>query len=172
MHDEMAEASRDVITYLKYRGVGSSGQIRGQGTGTTYLIDEHIADESEVGMLWMSNIAYIKIIYPYFGLRNASGNLGTAVSIYLKKGDDLIDRRPKDTDLQQVKIMGYSPIKEFYSPDYSQSNTVLGTDARTTLLWMPYIITDAANRKIPISFYNNDLTKRMQIGRASCRERV
>ena len=95
--------------------------------------------------------------------RNERGDYGSAVSIYLKKGDDLIDRRPKDSDLREVKIAGYSPVKEFYSPDYAQTNTTLGTDARTTLLWLPYITTDAANRKIPISFYNNDLTKRMRI---------
>ncbi len=161
MHDEMAEASRDVLTYLKYR---SNTLSRGRGTtGTLYFIDEHFADISEVEMLWMTNIAYIKIIYPYFGTRNEGGNLGVAISIYTKKGDDAIDRRPKDTDLQQVKIMGYSPVKEFYSPDYSQANTTLGTDARTTLLWLPYILTDAASRKIPISFYNNDFTKRMRI---------
>jgi hypothetical protein len=28
---------------------------------------------------------------------------------------------------------------------------------------MPYILTDAANRKIPVTFYNNDLTKRIRI---------
>ncbi|MEP7254153.1 MAG: hypothetical protein ABI666_00185 [Ferruginibacter sp.] len=160
MHDETADDSRDVLTYIKYR---SNTLLRGRGTGTLYFIDEHFADISEVEMLWMTNIAYIKIIYPYFSTRNEGGNLGVAISIYTKKGDDAIDRRPKDTDLQQVKIMGYSPIKEFYSPDYSQSNTNMGTDARTTLLWLPYIITDAANRKIPIPFYNNDLTKRMRI---------
>jgi hypothetical protein len=160
MHDETAEDVRSVLTYLRYR---SNTLLRGSGTGILYFIDERVADISLVDMLWMENIAYIKVIYPYFGSRNESGNLGVAVSIYTKKGDDAIDRRPKDTDLQQVKIMGYSPIKEFYSPDYSQNNTGLGTDARTTLLWQPYILTDAANRKVPITFYNNDLSKRLRI---------
>lgn len=160
MHDETANDTRDVLTFLRYR---SNTLSRASATGILYFIDERVADISEVDMLWMSNIAYIKVIYPYFGTRNTSGNLGVAVSIYTKKGDDAIDRRPKDTDLQQVKIMGYSPIKEFYSPDYSQNNTGLGTDARTTLLWQPYIITDAANRKIPVTFYNNDLSKRLRI---------
>jgi hypothetical protein len=161
LHDEMADASRDVYTYLKYRsGILSRDD---KTIPPLYFIDEHMADFSEVELLWMTNIAYIKIIYPYFGTRNEGGKLGVAISIYTKKGDDLIDRRPKDTDLQQVKIMGYSPIKEFYSPDYSQNNTGLGTDARTTLLWLPYIVTDAANRKVPITFYNNDLSKRLRI---------
>lgn len=160
MHDETAQDVRDVLTYLRYR---SNTLLRGRAAGILYFIDERVADVSLVDMLWMEDIAYIKVIYPYFGSRNESGNLGVAVSIYTKKGDDAIDRRPKGTDLQQVKIMGYSPIKEFYSPDYSQNNTGLGTDARTTLLWQPYIITDASNRKVPVIFYNNDLSKRLRV---------
>ncbi|MEP7256235.1 MAG: hypothetical protein ABI666_10710 [Ferruginibacter sp.] len=160
LHDEMAEASGNIINYLKYR----SGMLgRDKINPPLYFIDEHIAEYSEVEMLWISNIAYVKIIRPYFGTRNQGGDLGTAVSIYLKKGNDLIDRRPKDTDLKLVNIAGYSPNKEFYSPDYSQTNTTLGTDARTTLLWQPYIITNAVNNKIPITFYNNDLTKKFRI---------
>jgi len=160
MHDESADDIRGVLSYIKYR---SSILSRGNSAGIMYFVNERVADISEIDMLWLSDVALIKIIYPYFGSRNESGNLGIAVSVYTKKGDDAIDRRPKDTDLQQVKISGYSPVKEFYSPDYSQTNTGLGTDARTTLLWMPYILTDAANRKIPVTFYNNDLTKRIRI---------
>ena len=48
-------------------------------------------------------------------------------------------------------------------PDYSQTNTTMGTDARTTLLWQPYILTDAANRKIPVTFYNNDFSKKLKL---------
>ena len=85
------------------------------------------------------------------------------LAIYLKKGDDLIDRRPKDTDQKLVKVAGYSAQKEFYQPDYSQSNTTLGTDARTTLLWLPYMLTDKNNLKIPVTFYNNDFSKKLRV---------
>ena len=39
----------------------------------------------------------------------------------------------------------------------------MGTDARTTLLWLPYILTDAGNHKIPVTFYNNDLSKKLRV---------
>ena len=118
----------------------------------------------EMESLSMDDIAYIKLIPKYFGKGTEDGvGYAPAISIYRKKGDDAIDRRPKESDLNMVKLAGYSPIKEFYSPDYSQSNTNSGTDARTTLLWLPYILTDANNRKVPISFYNNDFTKKMRI---------
>ncbi|HMK03315.1 MAG TPA: hypothetical protein VK489_03950, partial [Ferruginibacter sp.] len=161
LHDEMADQSRDVRSYLRYR----SGilQRNADAGPPLYFIDERIADVSEVDNLWMTSIAYIKIISPYFGTRNDAGKLGPAISIYTKKGDDLIDRRPKVTDLKMVRVAGYSPIKEFYSPDYSETNTTTGTDARTTLLWLPYILTDAKTLKIPVIFYNNDFTRKMRV---------
>jgi hypothetical protein len=174
LHDEMAEAAIDIYNYIGYRsrllevkyingGKQLVGPIVGHPKGIPVIyVDEHVVDVSELDIIQVSNIALVKVIYPFFGIRD-DGKIKTAISIYLKKGDDLIDRRPKDTDLKLVKIAGYSPFKEFYSPDYSQSNTGLGTDARTTLLWQPYIFTDAANRKVPITFYNNDFSKKLKV---------
>jgi len=174
LHDETVE-SQDIYNYLGYRsrilsikylngGKLLVGPIMGQrekGEPLLY-INERIADISELESVWIYDIAFVKIVYPYFGTREG-GDIKTAISIYLKKGEDLIDRRPKATDLRMVKVAGYSPIKEFYSPDYSQSNTTMGTDARTTLLWLPYILTNAKNLKIPVTFFNNDLTKKMRV---------
>jgi len=175
LHDEMAESQSDIYNYIGYKShllsvkyINGGKQLVGPVMGssdkaTPYVfIDEHVADPQDLERIWISDIAFVKVIYPYFGSRD-DGTIKTAISIYYKKGEDLIDRRPKDTDLQLVKIPGYSPIKEFYSPDYSQSNTGTGTDARTTLLWLPYIITDAANHKVQVVFYNNDFTKKIKL---------
>jgi len=178
LHDETAEAKQDIYNYLGYKSriliivfikggkklVLKDPWVRSRSVVNPLIfIDEHIADPSELEALLISNIAYIKIVPTYFGTRDENGALTSALSIYTKKGDDLVDRRPKVTDMKLVKIPGYSPIKEFYSPDYSQNNTGLGTDARTTLLWLPYILTDAKNLKVPVTFYNNDLTKKIRI---------
>ncbi len=174
LHDEMAEAKIDIYNYIGYKsrllsikyingGKKLVMGVSGSGVSPLIFIDEHLVDPSELESLEITNIAYVKIIPTYFGTRDENNNLVTAVSIYLKKGDDLIDKRPKDTDFKYVKIAGYSPLKEFYSPDYSQSNTTLGTDARTTLLWVPYILTNAANHKILVTFYNNDFSKRFRV---------
>ena len=136
--------------------------------GKTVLIyiDEHEMTTSELESLSLSQVAYIKLIPNFMGRGPEAGGgtgINPALSVYTRKGDDLIDRRPTDKDLGVVKIAGYTPLKEFYSPDYAQTNTTTGTDARTTLLWMPYILTNAANRKVPVRFYNNDFTRKFRI---------
>jgi len=174
MHDEMAAAKFDIYNYLFGKVPGLS--VKNSGGGKAFVInrgnqslpvllfiDERIADNDQIGLLNMEDIAFVKYIDFYVGERNAAGTYGPALSVYYKKGADLIDRRPKLTDLQFVEVPGYSPAKEFYSPDYSQNNTTAGADARTTLLWLPYIIADAATRKIPVSFYNNDFSKKLRV---------
>ncbi|MEP7236940.1 MAG: hypothetical protein ABI685_03710 [Ferruginibacter sp.] len=174
LHDEKAWTKFDFYNYL--RSAMPSILIGGfnltSGRSLTYnsksvlvYIDEHEMTTNDLESLSLSQVAYIKLI-PYFlgsGADQGGSGLMPALSIYTRKGDDLIDRRPKETDLGLIKIAGYSPIKEFYSPDYTQNNTNTGIDARTTLLWLPYIFTDAANQKVPITFYNNDFTKKMRI---------
>jgi len=174
LHDEKSWTKLDIYNYLRTAMpsllIGNFNLTEGRaltysGKRVLVYIDEHEMTTSDLENLSLSQVAYIKLI-PYFlgsGPEAGGAGLQPALSIYTRKGDDLIDRRPTDKDLGLVKIAGYSPIKEFYSPDYSQTNTAAGTDARTTLLWMPYVLTDKANRRIPITFYNNDFTKRMRI---------
>jgi len=93
------------------------------------------------------------------------GQLTPTLAIYLKKnsdyqssGDDFMSKYTK------IQIVGYSPIKEFYSPDYSVPNDKQSnTDLRTTLLWQPYILTNKENKKTTITFYNNDVTTKLKV---------
>ncbi len=174
LHDEKAWTKFDFYAYVRNTipGLMIGNFNLTSGRSLTYrekevlvYIDEHEMTTSDLEALSLTQIALIKFIPNFMG-RGADpggGAINPAISVYTRKGDDLIDRSPKETDINMVKIAGYSPIKEFYSPDYSQANTGDGTDARTTLLWLPYIFTDKANRKVPITFYNNDFTKRMRI---------
>ncbi len=174
LHDEKAWTKLDIFNYIRSSvpglSVGSFNATGGRsltygGRQVIVYIDEQELSTVEMESLRIEDIAFIKVIPRYFGRGADAGGSGyaPAISIYRKKGDDMIDRRPKETDLSIVKVAGYSPIKEFYSPDYSKTNTTSGTDARTTLLWLPYILNDANNRKIPVTFYNNDFTKKMRI---------
>lgn len=174
VHDEKSWTKPDIYSYIRNAipglMIGSYNLASGRpliyrDKAVLIYIDEHEMTTSDLENLSLFQVAYIKLIPNFMGRGPEAGATGInpALSVYTKKGDDLIDRRPTDKDLGSVKIAGYSPIKEFYSPDYSQSNVITGTDARTTLLWLPYIFTDASNRKVPVVFYNNDFTKKFRI---------
>ena len=174
LHDEKAWTKLDIYNYIRSTmpnllignfNLTSGRSLSYNGKPVLIYIDEREMTTSDLEILSLSHVAYMKLIPNFMGGTMDAGGSGInpTLSVYTKKGDDLIDRRPTEKDLGLVKVAGYSPIKEFYSPDYSQTNTTTGSDARTTLLWLPYILTDAVNRKVPISFYNNDFTKKFRV---------
>ena len=121
-----------------------------------------IEDAGYMLSLSMSEIAMVKIYEPpFFGAGSASyGGQGGAISVYLKKGR-LANEMIKG--LEYTLIPGYSPVREFYSPDYSMPDQNTIPDYRSTLYWNPFVITGKNNRSIILSFYNNDITKKMKL---------
>jgi hypothetical protein len=91
--------------------------------------------------------------------------LPASLSIYTKKSDDFKeDAKKMPSNLIKMKIAGYSPVKEFYSPDYSVAkDKQANADLRSTLYWQPYIITNKENPEASFSFYNNDITSRFKV---------
>ena len=60
-------------------------------------------------------------------------------------------------------MAGYTPYKEFYSPDYTVPQPFNDPDMRTTLYWNPYVFTDPKNHKVRLSFFNNDTSKKLRV---------
>ena len=172
-HDEKAWTKLDIFNYIRsvVPGLRVGTFNAAAGRTLTYndksvfvYIDEHEMTTTDLENLSLEQVAYVKLIPNFLGRGPEAGSTGInpALAVYTRKGDDLIDRRPTEKDLGSVKVAGYSPVKEFYSPDYTQDNSS-GTDARTTLLRAPYILTDKNNRKVPVVFYNNDFSKRFRV---------
>ena len=170
LHDEMAKMDLDIAHYIGkkipdmwIRGSAMQGYyiVYRSGPAVIYL-DGLLSNSGELSTIPLNQVAYIK----FFDV-NPDGNFSSASSaivVYTRKGNDLLrDRTYKVTNLGFVKVAGYPPMKEFYEPDYALDNTNATVDARTTLLWAPYILTDAVNRKVPITFYNNDFTKKFRV---------
>ena len=66
--------------------------------------------------------------------------------------------------LDEKKILiGYTKYQEFFSPNYSDSVKSFAPDARTTLYWNPYILTNSKSPKVQLEFYNNDISKRFRV---------
>lgn len=57
---------------------------------------------------------------------------------------------------------GYSRVREFYSPDYSECALPDSADYRRTLYWDPDVWTDHRGRA-SVTFYNNARTKRLHV---------
>ena len=170
MHDVTADLNLNIAEYIVKRvpwliiGSGPYGLRFIWDTEDIYL-DGVKSDWEELMQIKLRLIAYIKFfeITPVKSDTPKIGRRGGGLAVYTQKGRDLIERNPTEKDIGLVYVAGYTPLKEFYEPDYSENNTNAGTDARTTLLWLPYILTDKANRKVPLTFYNNDFTKRIRV---------
>ena len=138
------------------------GAGKGSPPEPLYYINEHEVPDESLDNLNVDDIAYIKY-YDRFSIREG---LPPALCIYLKKQDDRkLDARKLPGNLSKIKIAGYSPVKEFYSPDYAVPVNLSNNrpDLRTTLYWQPYIITDKTSRIATIVFYNNDISQKLKV---------
>ena len=130
------------------------------------FLNEIEIDIPGIQTISMSDVAMIKVFPPpFFGA--FGGGAGGAVAVYLKKG---VSRFNTAKGLDFASIAGYSPVKEFYSPDYSNQNAFDSVDLRKTLYWNPYVVTDKTHRRILLTFYNNDITKKMRVVIEGCNE--
>ena len=130
------------------------------GTPVVYL-DEMKTDPQQVQTINMNDVAYVKVFSPS-GASGLSQNGGGVIAVYTRKGGDT----PKDPTkgMDNMTIQGYSPVKEFYSPDYSKDSPLTSLDdVRSTLYWNPFVLTNAKNKRVKLQFYNNDITKRFRI---------
>ena len=159
--------SQDVLTFLSMR-VSRFGMNRfesptfNERTNTNYYLNEMRVEPEELRSISMSSVAMIKVIRgPFLGNMGASGG---AIAVYLKKGAQ------DPLGLPSFYTYGYSPVKEFYSPDYSTNPNIPEPDYRSTLYWDPFVITDKNHRQVSITFYNNDITKKMKVVLEGCNE--
>ena len=165
-------SSQSVLDYLRSRvaglqiSTGANPSVTWRGSPTSFFMNELDIDISAIADIPMSDIAMVKIFSPpFFGA--FGGGAGGAIAVYLKKGATG-SRATRGLDF--VTISGYSPVKQFYSPDYSTNDNLYLTDLRKTLYWNPFVLTDKNHRRILLPFYNNDITKKMRIIIEGCNE--
>jgi hypothetical protein len=165
--DPFANSAQSVLQYLQGKVAGlqitGSGQQMSMswrgGTPSLYL-NEMMGDLSLVQNTPMTDVAMIKVFRPPF-MGGFGGGSGGAIAVYTKKGK-AANENIKGLDF--AKIPGYNPPKQFYSPDYSKLDAANSAgDFRTTLYWNPFVMTDANNRRILFTFYNNDISKKLRV---------
>ncbi len=167
------KSSLNIFDYLKSRlnGVNITGgplnysivyrnarSLLGGPIQMSVFLDEAQVDASFISTMKVSDIAMVKVFAN--GLSPTSG--GT-LALYTKRD---VGNGPNSMLANTIEetIEGFSPTKEFFSPDYAvgKENDVK-MDERTTLYWNPYLNTDSENNKISFSFYNADKVKKFRI---------
>jgi len=162
VNDPFASSAINIFTYLqgKVAGLqintsGANPSMQWRGGSPQLYLDQTPVDASFISSLNVSDVAYIKVFRPPFmgGFNGSNG----AIAIYTRRGNDTKSEPGKG--LANNKVFGYSPIKEFYSPNYAAFNTRNEQrDIRTTLYWNPSVITTPQKNQVVFSFYNNDVS--------------
>jgi hypothetical protein len=168
VNDPLSTTYQTIFQYLQGRvaglqisGGGPTPSLMWRGGTPVLYLNEMRADPSLVASTPVSDIAYIKVLRP--GSSVVSGGGGGVIAIYTRKGGDA-QPDPNTKGLSFVQMTGYSPVKQFYSPDYATfSERDQLDDVRSTLYWNPSIILDKDRRRLRLQFYNNDITKQFRL---------
>jgi hypothetical protein len=164
VNDPFVSGAQDIFTYLqgKVAGLqistgGGTPDLQWRGGSPLLYLDEISTDPSMISSIPVQDVAYIKVFRPPFmGMGGMYGNGGSgAIAIYTRRGNDAVSK--PGSGMSSNTIVGYSPVREFYSPNYStfvRANEQ--RDVRTTLYWRPQILTKGKN-KFTLVFYNTDV---------------
>lgn len=167
--DPIAQSSLSVFDYLQGRVAGLQINTNGnppslqwRGGSPDLYLDEMKGDADMIKNIPMTDVAYIKVFRPpFFG--SMGGGSGGAIAVYTRKGSDTRTVSKPGEGMEKTLFIGYTPYKEFYSPDYSTQPDSFLPDVRTTLYWNPFVLTDKRNKTVWIDFYNNDISKRLRV---------
>ncbi len=176
--DDATKMTQNIFTYLQSkvpglrvqyndgrvllisRGSNTNSLIGAQASVAVMLNEMQIAPERLLDFS-ISDIAMVKVFRPPFlGVPLGNSGIG-AIAVYTKKGQDA---KPDIKGMDNFTISAYTPIRDFYSPDYASSGTSLAqTDFRKTLFWKPDLFVEEGQKTVSIRFYNNDAGEKFRV---------
>ena len=167
VNDPLARSYTNIFNYLQGKvaglqisGAGSNTTLQWRGGKPAVFLDEMNTDVDMLSSISVSDIAYVKVFRPPF-MGSFNGSSG-AIAIYTRKGNDT--PQPRSNGLKSSTISGYTPIKEFYTPNYASINPQNEQrDLRTTLYWNPDVHLTPRGRTVTLTFYNNDITNAFRV---------
>ena len=173
INDPYALAMMDIFQYLQGKvaglqivtgnGPGGAPSLSWRGSTPSLYLNEMQVDASQLQSTPVSDVAMVKVFRPGSGV-GFGGGAGGVIAVYTKKGGDEKKSDPNFKGLERALLTGYSTMKEFYVPNYSEASAQNEQeDLRATLYWKPFVLTDKDTKKVNIQFYNNDITKKFRI---------
>jgi hypothetical protein len=172
-NDPFAVSMIDIFTYLQGKvaglqivtgqGPGGAPSLTWRGSTPSLYLNEMQVDATQLQSTPVSDIAMVKVFRPGAAVGIGGGG-GGSIAVYTKKGGDQRKDDPNFKGLDHTLILGYSPVREFYSPNYDLQNApVEQEDLRSTLYWRPFLLTDRDSKRVDIRFYNNDISKKIRV---------
>lgn len=128
-----------------------------QQNGPIYVVDGRVVDEEFINSIPAGAFKRVEI------LKNGRvyGGNGGAVCFFTKYGAFAV--MPNSQGEKNTKVIGYSVVRKFYSPNYeSKLPLEIKDDFRNTLYWNPMIRTNSTGIS-KIDFYNSNQTGEVQV---------
>jgi hypothetical protein len=128
-----------------------------------FFVNEVLTTWEDVKNIPFSDIALIQFLPPPVAMAPFNGGFRGVITVYLKRGDDVILSSGVTEKYQHYVFRGFSITREFFSPDYSFGKPDTSVqDVRSTLYWNPRLIADS-NGKFHFHFFNSDKAKRFLV---------
>ncbi|MEI6950299.1 hypothetical protein V9K67_24170 [Paraflavisolibacter sp. H34] len=148
------------VAGLQITTAGADVSMQWRGGQPSVYLDEVQTDVSMISSLPVTDVAYVKVFRPPFMGGFGGGN--GAIAIYTRRGGDV--KAEPGKGLSGNTIMGYTPIRQFYAPNYAAVDPRNEQrDLRTTLYWNPNLVASPRKRTITLSFYNNDISDAFRV---------
>lgn len=168
INDRTSVTARSIFEYLQAKVAGlqintttNPPSLTWRGGSPELFLNETQVDEDFITTLPLSDIAYVKVFRPPFFSPYGGGANG-AIAVYTRRGDDVKSEPGKG--LANNVVSGYTPVRQFYAPNYGTFNAANEKkDFRTTLYWNPEVITTTRKNKATLVFYNNDVSKSFRV---------
>ncbi|HVY76697.1 MAG TPA: hypothetical protein VG890_17835 [Puia sp.] len=118
-------------------------------------------DGSPVAMDDLKDMSMREVLFIKFVAKTTLKGLPT-LAISSRQSAQQADILENKTGL--AVVTGYTPVREFYAPKYSDKITdYAASDFRSTLYWNSDLHLDKTHRKVKLTFYNNDVTNKFRI---------
>lgn len=163
---EMIADIKDPLNPIVKMNRRDEGILANSSPPILYLVDDgrvRLQDVMLMNPVMIERIEVQKASQAFHMYGSAAG--GGVIAIYTKNADELedfrkfmVDKASSNKDFDQFILPGgYYSAREFYSPDYSQSDPEHGkADYRNVIHWETKIRTDE-NGNYAFSFYNADI---------------
>jgi hypothetical protein len=137
---------------VNYRGARTLTAV----TPMAIFLDEFQVEANDLTSIRAADVALVSVH------NTAINGPGGALAIYTKRDNG--GNKVASSSNVFFTYEGFSPTKEFFSPDYEKvEDARISNDERVTLYWNPYINTTASNNAFSFSFYNNDSAKKIKV---------